>query len=590
MVVQGGVIVSVDFISGEGKGAPIYSVKLIYGTPAGPAFEPFGEVPAEWENQFEDMLVLDDLPDDFVPCSDDDAALWAALWTSEDSALLIYNENKIIWSYGYEEEWKNHASFKYFEDSGYEIYYTIESHNHTFVDYTLSEDGTTITATCTAEDCPLDDGSSNHIAALTIGMPTASDGKAVITDEAGMQGAAKVMYQTKNGADWSEETETPPTADGFHRASVTVGGKTASVTYGMNCITYATGLEHGTVSGASGATVGAAIEPTITPDEGYEIDTLTVTGENSTPVTVADDNLSFTMPEDNVTVSATFKLKDYAVGGTFTNGAVTAQKNNEDVTTANYGDSITLVVTPDEGYAISGSVTVTDAESNPVTLNDDTFTMPVSDVTVSATFAAIDYTVTVTQPAAGGTIGVDKTNGAHRRYDHAERDSGRRLRAGRLRSYIRQQPVRGREQSYVHHARVRRHRHRGVHPRRLQRDGRRGDRRHGRRRQDGRRSCRRHDHADAHARARVRFHGGLHGQVRGQRHDGRRDRQQVHHARVQRHRHRGVHRARRRRFARRDGRSRTGVQGFAAGHLVPNRQRNAGDKVRRAVHPVRELR
>ena len=70
----------------------------------------------------------------------------------------------------------------------------------------------------------------------------------------------------------------------------------------------------------------------------------------------------------NVTVSST------------TNGSVTANP-----TSAEAGTTITLTVTPAGGYVLD-ALTVTDASSNPVTATDNKFTMPASDVTVTATF------------------------------------------------------------------------------------------------------------------------------------------------------------------------------------------------------------
>ena len=49
------------------------------------------------------------------------------------------------------------------------------------------------------------------------------------------------------------------------------------------------------------------------------------------------------------------------------------------------GDSVDLTVTPDEGYGLC-SLTVTDAAGNPVTVTENSFTMPESSVTVTAVF------------------------------------------------------------------------------------------------------------------------------------------------------------------------------------------------------------
>ncbi|MBR5828194.1 MAG: hypothetical protein IKY49_03050, partial [Paludibacteraceae bacterium] len=70
----------------------------------------------------------------------------------------------------------------------------------------------------------------------------------------------------------------------------------------------------------------------------------------------------------NVNISAT------------TNGTVTASP-----TSAEAGTTIALTITPDAGYVLD-ALTVTDASSNTVTVTNNEFTMPASDVTVTATF------------------------------------------------------------------------------------------------------------------------------------------------------------------------------------------------------------
>ena len=68
-----------------------------------------------------------------------------------------------------------------------------------------------------------------------------------------------------------------------------------------------------------------------------------------------------------------------------TNGTVTANKT----TNVAQGETVTLTVTPASGYEL-GTLTVKDASDNNVTVTDNTFIMPASNVTVSATFTAIE--------------------------------------------------------------------------------------------------------------------------------------------------------------------------------------------------------
>lgn len=108
-------------------------------------------------------------------------------------------------------------------------------------------------------------------------------------------------------------------------------------------------------------------------------------------------------PEKDVTVGNTL----YAVTvPETTNGTVTADK-----ATAAEGETVTLTVTPAEGYRL-GSLTATDANGAAITVTNNTFAMPASNVTVAAAFEKISNGYTVTMPAdftmvAGETANVD---------------------------------------------------------------------------------------------------------------------------------------------------------------------------------------
>ncbi len=66
------------------------------------------------------------------------------------------------------------------------------------------------------------------------------------------------------------------------------------------------------------------------------------------------------------------------------------------------GETITLTITPDTGYELD-VLTIQDAAGNPVTVNDNKFTMPASAVTVTATFKQTPQT------AIGNTFGTADT-------------------------------------------------------------------------------------------------------------------------------------------------------------------------------------
>ena len=129
----------------------------------------------------------------------------------------------------------------------------------------------------------------------------------------------------------------------------------------------------------------AEVTLTVTPAEGYELDKLTVAGKTATNVTVTDNK--FTMPDEDVTVTATFKEKEkptpvehkITIAET-TNGTVTANPAS-----AAKDAEVTLTVTPAEGYKLD-KLTVAGKTATNVTVTDNKFTMPDEDVTVTATF------------------------------------------------------------------------------------------------------------------------------------------------------------------------------------------------------------
>ena len=100
------------------------------------------------------------------------------------------------------------------------------------------------------------------------------------------------------------------------------------------------------------------------------------------------------------------KLKKelYAISITLpTNGTLTATVDGKTAKYAKKDVTITLTATPDEWYLFE-EFTVTDAQGNSITVTGDTFTMPASNVTVSASFKKLSYTLTINQPTEGGSI------------------------------------------------------------------------------------------------------------------------------------------------------------------------------------------
>ena len=169
-----------------------------------------------------------------------------------------------------------------------------------------------------------------------------------------------------------------------------------------------TSTENGTVTPDKiTARYGETVTLTITPATGYELDQFHVMdGETEVPATItAESNYIFTMPANDIVVSATFKAINYTITTTPPlNGSLSADK-----ATAHYGDIVTLTVTPATGYELDLLSVTTGETSVDVVISEGnyTFVMPAGDVAVSAMFKAIDYTVAIA-PANNGTITSDK--------------------------------------------------------------------------------------------------------------------------------------------------------------------------------------
>ncbi len=163
-------------------------------------------------------------------------------------------------------------------------------------------------------------------------------------------------------------------------------------------VTIDSNIANGAVTADKTADVAAdeTVTLTVAPEAGYKLDSLSVKDAAGTEVQTAAgteaNTYTFTMPASDVTVTATFVAEEVPVtkytvtiDSKIANGTVTADK-----TTAAENETVTLTVTANSGYRFS-SVSVKDADGNTVTTTAGTsgkytFTMPASNVTVTAAF------------------------------------------------------------------------------------------------------------------------------------------------------------------------------------------------------------
>ncbi len=157
---------------------------------------------------------------------------------------------------------------------------------------------------------------------------------------------------------------------------------TAPTQYDVNL----SNIDHGSVTpDKTKISAGETVNLTVTPDNGYEIDELYYRDGLSVEKHPIINN-SFVMPESDVMIYATFKQKTDAgfnvnVDPNIKNGKIIATPP-----TAKEGEKVTLTITPNDGYELQ-NISITDGFGNPVELShDNSFTMPKSNVNVTATF------------------------------------------------------------------------------------------------------------------------------------------------------------------------------------------------------------
>jgi len=127
---------------------------------------------------------------------------------------------------------------------------------------------------------------------------------------------------------------------------------------------------------------------------------------SKSPSNLSISNNQFTMPAQNVSITANWSKVSYTVTvGVSPSGSGTLTTNKA---TANYTDTVTLTPTPATGYQFSSW---TKSPTNLSINNSNQFSMPAQNVSVTANFTKISYLVTVgSNPAAGGTLTTNKAN------------------------------------------------------------------------------------------------------------------------------------------------------------------------------------
>lgn len=165
----------------------------------------------------------------------------------------------------------------------------------------------------------------------------------------------------------------------------------------------------------TGLKKGDAFTLTPKPKEGYELADLKINGDSYYDANKT--SYGFDMPGFNITVEATFKEKTYNVyTQTPVGGTLSVNKTNEkanDKITAKANETIIVNAKANEGHELK-SITYRDTARNEYTVTENSFIMPASDVTVSATFEKKEdsnpnYNVKV-NPAENGQVTASPTS------------------------------------------------------------------------------------------------------------------------------------------------------------------------------------
>lgn len=205
---------------------------------------------------------------------------------------------------------------------------------------------------------------------------------------------------------WSEGNATTQSIDMTHNGNYCVTVSDSNGCQASDCIDATmddieiiiADTEHGSISGETSVEYDGNYTFTVTPDNCYEIASVTI---NGTEVAL-DANNSYTI--NNVTapqsISATFSPITYTITATAGNGGnITPGTSN-----VNCGDNITFTITPDDGYMIADLLV--DGQSTG-SESSYTFSDVTANHTISATFEPIpagEVVIVVNTDGEGGSV------------------------------------------------------------------------------------------------------------------------------------------------------------------------------------------
>ena len=145
---------------------------------------------------------------------------------------------------------------------------------------------------------------------------------------------------------------------------------------------------------------------TVEPEKGWQIEGVTA---NGSPLTGTNGSYTYTVKGD-CTIAVTFQKLTYTVTATVSGTGGKVSVSSEKV---EHGGSVTVTVTPDEGYTVDS---VRTADGTLLTPNEDgTYTLAnvTEDQTITVTFQQQTYTVTAKVNGTGGKVSVSSEKVEH---------------------------------------------------------------------------------------------------------------------------------------------------------------------------------
>lgn len=220
----------------------------------------------------------------------------------------------------------------------------------------------------------------------------------------------QISTVTVSGASGSVEVVAGTTDDQGTHYTFTMPGEPVTIAATFSAIDYTvTGVAisdscHGSVTAdkTSGVHIGETVTLTVTPEyDWYQLKAGTLKVNNGA-VTLKQEGTSneytFTMPAANATVAAEFEKKSYNISDqSGSNGSLSFIKNSTNVSTAQYGDEVEIVVTPASAdYELTPSTlrAYKYGGGESLTITDSRFTMKNFSVSVTADFRKKTFSFT----------------------------------------------------------------------------------------------------------------------------------------------------------------------------------------------------